>query len=193
MEPADDIPPSATPAQPRPTRFTSRHVLRMLAAVLLVSATIYTIKVWKLDGQLLTTHRQQDLLAISPVFLFGAILWWYAGRKMDEISRPLFRNRSDSPTDARVDLRNVCWLVLSIVSGFVGMAAIIVGGTFALHGKELHAAMPDFFNKLEQRVPKIQGLEATPAPIIWAGALLVGVAALALGLAMRRQARAAKA
>lgn len=191
MESADHHLPSATPLPP--SRFTSRHVLRVLAAVLLVSATIYSVKIWKLDGQQLNSHRKQDLLAISPVFLFGAILWWYASRKIDEIARPIFRNKSDSAADPRVDLRNVCWLAASMVSGFVGLAAIVVGGTFALHGNDLRKAMPDFFSKLEQRLPKIQGLETTPAPIIWAGVLLVGIAVLALMLAMRRKVRPAKA
>lgn len=187
MEPVDDI--LLPPAQPQRTtrRLSSKHVLRTLAVILMASALAYVGKVLKLDSERLVTHSKDDLLAVAPIFLFGVILWWYAGRKVAELSRPLFRAPGDSATEARVDMRNFFWLGASLISGVVGLGAIIVGMTFLRFGKDLRMAMPDFFEKLEQSMPQVQKLEVTPAPVITAGILLVVIAILALVLAMRRR------
>ncbi len=130
MEPVDDILiPSAQPKRPT-RRVTSKHVLRVLALILMAAALAYAGKVLKLDSERLVTHSKEDVLAVAPIFLFGVILWWYAGRKVDELSRPLFRAASDPATEARVDLRNFFWLGASLMSGVVGFGAIIVGLTF---------------------------------------------------------------
>lgn len=188
MEPVDDI---LIPQPKRPaSRLASKHVLRVLAVILMAAALAYMGKVLNLDSEKLVSHSQEDLLAIAPIFLFGVLLWWFAGRKVDELSRPLFRGKQDAPTDTRVDVRNIFWLGASLLSGLVGMGAIIIGTTFLRYGSDLKRAMPVFFQKLEQGLPQIQRLEARPLPLILAGGGLVVFSLAMLALAMRRPSRA---
>ncbi len=58
------------------------------------------------------------------------------------------------------------------------------------YGKDLKNAMPEFFDKLQQSMPQVQKLEATPTPVIMAGVMLVVIAGLTFVLALRRRTRA---
>ncbi len=188
MEPVDDIllPPPPAPA-PSQKRLRSRHILRVLAVLLVGVAVYYCMKMVAIERASLNQHRLRDALSIAPVFLFAGLLWWYAGRRVDELSRPLFRGKGDASTDVRVDFRNVVWLVTSFVSGFVGLTAITIGAVFATHINDLKKVMPDFFDQLEQRLPQMRMLEKSPSPMIWSGVVLVVIAVLAMALAGRRR------
>ncbi len=185
MEPNDDILTPPTPPQQR--RIRPKHVMRCMAVLLMAAALGYADKVLKIDSTAAPTVRRLDLLSTLPVFLFGILLWWYAGRKLDEFSRPMFRSRQDSATDVRVDVRNFFWLGASLMSGFVGLSAVIIGLVFAWQGKEIRKVLPVFFDNLEKQLPQLKSLETAPAPLIMIGALLVLVAGVTLALAMRRR------
>jgi len=189
MEPKDDILiPPAPPSASR--RLRTKHILRVLSVLIIAAALAYAGRVLNIDRMATPAHRRADLLPVVPILLFGILMWWYAGRKLDELSRPLFRSKSDSAEDVRMDLRNVFWLGASLVSGFVGLTAVIIGCVFVQHGEQLRKALPDFFANLEKRLPALRHLEVSPSPMIITGVLLVVLAGVTLGLAMRRRRQA---
>jgi hypothetical protein len=190
MEPNDDILNPTEPSRPA-WRLRPKHVLRALALLLMAAALGYVVKVLAIDSTARAELRRLDLLTSLPIFVFGVLLWWYAGRGLDEFSRPLFRGKGDAETDVRVDLRNIFWLGASLTSGFVGMSALIIGLVFDRHGEELRKVMPEFFDILEKRLPPLHNLETSPGPLIMTGVLLVLLAAVTLALAMRRRRPAA--
>ncbi len=186
MEPKDDI--LIPPTAPRSSRrMRSKHILRILAVLMMAAALGYADKILHLYGVATAAHRRAELLPAISIFLFGILLWWYAGRKLDEFSRPLFRNKNDAVADMRVDLRNVFWLGASLVSGFVGLSAVIIGWVFVRHGEQLRKVLPSFFANLEKRLPPVRQLEVAPEPLILTGVFLVVLAGVTLALAMRRR------
>ncbi len=190
MEPVDDILiPQAEPKRST-QRLTSKHVLRALAVILMVASLAYMGKVLKIDGEKLVSNRKEDMLAIAPFFLFGVLLWWYAGRRVDELARPLFRDKSDAPSAVRVDMRTILWLTTSLVSGLAGFSAVIIGVVFSRYAADLKKTMPVFFDKLERGLPQVQQLEAKPMPLIITGVALIVVSLVAVALATRQSRRA---
>jgi len=166
MELKDDI---LIPSEPS-RRLSSKHILRVLAVLLVAAALAYADKILKLDSAATVARRRADVLPVIPIFLFGILLWWYAGRKMD-----------------RLELRNVFWLSTSLISGFVGLSAVTIGWIFLRYGEQLHRKLPSFFEDLENRLPTLRHLEASPGPLIATGILLVVLAGVALALAKRRR------
>jgi hypothetical protein len=190
MEPVDDILLPREQPKRQPRRLTSKHILRVLAVILMAAALAYLGKVLKLDSERLVSHSRDDLQAVAPIFLFGALLWWYAGRS-GELTRPLFRSPGDPATEPRVDWCNFFLLGASLVCGVLGLGTVIVGLTFLRYGTDLRKAMPVFFAQLEKSLPFASKLEANPMPVVLSGVVLVVVAVAAYLLAARRRPQAA--
>jgi hypothetical protein len=140
MEPVDDI------LIPRPKsntrRFRTRHVLRMLAVVIMLVAMGYAGACLKLDVFGTRTQRLHDLIGISPTFILGLCLWWYAGREGAELNRPLFQTREEKAAQNAMNASRGLWLSLSILAGAFGMVSVIYGATMELHGQTLRRVLP---------------------------------------------------
>ncbi len=174
MEPVDDIliPPSARESN----RFRTRHVMRMMAFILMAVAAVCGNEVYRGDLVASAAQRTTDMMGVGLVFFFGALLWWFGGRKIGEMDRPIFRSSKDAPTDLRIDRRNIFWVAASLLAGFIGLTSLTFGATLALRGKILMAAYPF-----------LRQLNLSPKPLIVIGGLLVLLSVAALALAVRRR------
>jgi hypothetical protein len=110
------------------------------------------------------------------VFFFGVLLWWFGGRKTDEMSQPIFRSKSDAPTDLRIDRGNILWVAASLLAGFIGLTSVTFGAMLAFRREVLMTAYPF-----------LRQLNLSPKFFLIIGGLLVVLSVAALGLAMRRR------
>lgn len=99
------------------------------------------------------------------------VLWWYAGRKVEELDQPLFRGTAEDPADVRLGVRSQFLAGLSVIAVFTGLCSVLFGGILAWRPEALKPVLPALTqNPLLGR------------PFLAIGALLIilGMGALAL-------------
>lgn len=172
MEPIDDILIPPPPSKPDARRLRSRHLLRILAFVIMVAALLYAGKVLKMNINDTPERRRSEVLGVCPLFLFGLVLWWYAGRKVDELDRPLFSRSGEADADVRLGVRSQFLVGTSVIAAFTGLCSVIFGAILAWQP----AALAPVF-------PGLAAVPLRPRPFLIIGALLIILGAVALGLA----------
>jgi hypothetical protein len=172
MEPIDDILIPPTPAKPEARRLRARHVLRVLAFIIVVAALLYAGKLLKFNADDTATQRWAAVTGVAPLFFFGLVLWWYAGRKVEELDRPLFRRPAENDTDARFGSSNQFLAGASVVATFTGLCSVIFGGILAWRPGALAPVSPG-----------LAEIPLQPRPFLLLGAMLIVLGAVALGLA----------
>ena len=172
MEPIDDIliPRASPPASERGWR--ARHFLRLLAVLIVVAGLVYAGKLLRADVISSPAQRTANMLGLLPLLAFGGVLWWYAGRPVEELSRPLFGGGAAGTADLRLGARNSFLAAMSVVAIFTGLCTFVFGAILALKREALVHAFPS-----------LDLLQVAPRPFLIIGGILVGLGGLALGLA----------
>jgi len=150
----------------------ARHILRVLSFFIVVASLLYAGKLLKFNLGDTPDQRWTNLLGVMPLFIFGIVLWWYAGRKVDELDRPLFNAKSNQSADTRLGARGNFLAIVSIVSTFMGLCSVAFGSILAWR--------PEAFAPIFPRLAD-WALKAQPFLII--GALLIVLGLLAIGFA----------
>jgi hypothetical protein len=172
MEPIDDVLIPSAPSPPKARRLRARHILRCLAFVIVVAALLYAGKLVKFNASDTVERRRADLLGVAPLFLFGVVLWWYAGRKVDELDRPLFRRATADQADLRLGLHTHFLAGISVISVFTGLCSVVFGGILAWRPEALAPVFPG-----------LADISLQARPFLSIGALLIILGGGALGLA----------
>jgi len=172
MEPIDDILIPPPPAKAESKRWRARHILRTLAFVIVVAALLYAGKLMKFNVDETPAQRWTEVFGVAPLFLFGLVLWWYAGRKVDELDRPLFSRPAADDPDSRLGSTSQFLAGASVVASFTGLCSMIFGGIIAWR--------PD---SLAPVFPGLAAIPLQPRPFLLLGSLLIVLGAAALGLA----------
>jgi len=176
MDPVDDILIPPEPDQAGSSRLRTKHVLRAFAVIVIIAAAGYASMLYRQDTASTIAHRQVDLLGVVPALLFGLVLWWYAGRKVSAINRPLFRNAADAESEVRMDRHNLFWVGVSMVAGFIGLSAATLGATLVLRREALITAYPF-----------LREVHLSGGPLIIMGGVLIALAVVAMVFALRRR------
>jgi len=176
MEPVDDILIPSESDKTGPSRLRTKHVLRAFAGIVIIATIGYASMLYRQDAASTIANRNADLVGVIPGVLFGVVLWWYAGRKVGAVTRPLFRNATDADSEVRLDRHNLWWVAVSLVAGFIGLFSATVGATLLLRREALLTAYPF-----------LREVHLAPWPIILMGSALILLAMLALALALRRR------
>lgn len=172
MEPIDDILIPPAPRKSDARRLRARHFLRILAFIIVVAALLYAGKLMKFHLNDPPAQQRADLLSVAPLFLFGVVLWWYAGRKVDELDRPLLGDPAADTTDVRLGARSQFLASVSVIALFTGLCSMIFGGILAWRPAALKPV-----------IPALAQIPLSGRPFLAIGALLVILGLVALGLA----------
>jgi len=172
MEPIDDILIPRAPAKSAARGWRSRHILRLLAFLIILAALCYAGKLLRTDVVSSRGQKISELLGLAPLFAFGLVLWWYAGRNVEELSRPLFGGAEAGNADLRLGARSPFLAGISVLAAFTGLCSLSFGVILALK-REM----------IEQVFPALQQVPLSPRPFLIIGGLLVILAGVALGLA----------
>jgi len=172
MEPIDDVLIPPAPTKPENRRFRARHVLRVLAFVIVVAALLYAGKLLKFNAGDSPARRWSEVMGVAPLFFFGLVLWWYGGRNVAELDRPLFRRSADNDPTLRQNIRSQFLAGSSAIAVFIGLCSMTFG---AILGWRPDALAPVF--------PALAQIPLQPRPFLAIGALLIIVGVVALGLA----------
>jgi hypothetical protein len=148
----------------------ARHILRTLAFLIVVATLLYAGKLLKFNLGDPPEQRRADVLGVVPMFFFGLVLWWYAGRKVDDLDRPLFGGAADSPT--RLGVRGNFLALSGVLSAFVGLCSVSFGAILAWRPETLEPVFPHIRDAMLQ-----------PGPFLVVGGLLIVLAILVIGFA----------